>query len=235
MAERQTAERGRIYGEVNSPEDVRSINREIRKEMDEVTTREQLTELKKRSDYLCTLTDSPAWKKKFGDRLAEVQQVAQEENRKTTAHANAVARRHGWEADYEPWGTRVNAMAYPPTTARYAGGGKVKYLVYHSSQSLRNGRVQERTRVKRLYFPANAREIVLSEPTMVTKRSGRRVCGVVVRYRTHLSATTAHRGKTTYQLPERWVEREKVVDLPEDARDVHLTAHPPGGPLQAVA
>lgn len=125
-------------------------------------------------------------------------------------------------------------MPYRPTTARYAGG-KVTYLVYRSPQPLRNGRVQERTRVKRLYFPANAREIELGEPGTVTKRTGRPVYGVVVRYRAHLSAAKAHRGKTTYQLPERWVEREKVVELPEAARDIHLTDRPPEGPLQAVA
>ena len=48
-----------IYGEVNSIKDIRDINRTIREEMDRVKTREQLTELKKRSDYLCTLTFSP--------------------------------------------------------------------------------------------------------------------------------------------------------------------------------
>ena len=48
------AERGHIYGEVNSIKDIREINGTIRLEMDRVKTREQLTELKKRSDYLCT-------------------------------------------------------------------------------------------------------------------------------------------------------------------------------------
>jgi hypothetical protein len=95
-----------IYGEVDSPTDVRSINRQIRKEMDDVNTREQLTELKKRSDYLCTLAEAPAWKSKFGARIDEIQQVAQDEERKTTEHANEVARRQGWDADYDPWGTR---------------------------------------------------------------------------------------------------------------------------------
>jgi hypothetical protein len=54
------AERSHIYGEVNSIRDIRELNRTIRQEMDHVKTREQLTELKKRSDYLCTLTFSPA-------------------------------------------------------------------------------------------------------------------------------------------------------------------------------
>jgi hypothetical protein len=62
---RAQAEHGHIYGEVNSVHDIREINHTIRSEMDRVKSREQLTELKKRSDYLCTLTFSPAWKKKL--------------------------------------------------------------------------------------------------------------------------------------------------------------------------
>jgi hypothetical protein len=96
--------RGHIYGEVNSIKDIRDINRTIREEMDRVRTRDQLTELKKRSDYLCTLTFSPAWKRKFGEKVTRLREVAMEENRKTVQRANEVARRHGWPANYDPWG-----------------------------------------------------------------------------------------------------------------------------------
>src|SRR5207248_9152153 len=98
----RTADREHIYGEVNSPEDVRAINQKIRHEMDGITKREQLTELKKRSDYLCTLAEAPSWKDKFGSRIDEVQRVAREEDRKTTSHANDIARRHGSDADNDP-------------------------------------------------------------------------------------------------------------------------------------
>jgi hypothetical protein len=105
MSELQTHhQRGHIYGEINSIKDIREVNRTIRQEMDGVRTREQLTELKKRSDYLCTLTFSPAWQKKFGEKVTRLREVAMEENRKTVRHANAVARRHGWPAKYDPWG-----------------------------------------------------------------------------------------------------------------------------------
>src|SRR5690349_14756040 len=97
----RTEEHTHIYGEVDSLADVRSINRQIRKEMDGVKTREQLTELKKRSDYLCTLAEAPAWKSKFGTKIDEIRQVARDEERKTTEHANEIARRHGWDADYD--------------------------------------------------------------------------------------------------------------------------------------
>jgi len=104
MARPRTTEHEHIYGEVNSPEDVRTINQKIRHDMDGVTKREQLTELKKRSDYLCTLAEAPSWKEKFGGKIDDVQRVAREEDRKTTSHANDIARRHGWDADYDPWG-----------------------------------------------------------------------------------------------------------------------------------
>jgi hypothetical protein len=103
MPKTQTEHR-HLYREVNSIKDIREINRTIREEMDRVETREQLTELKKRSDYLCTLTFSPAWKTKFGERVIRLREVAKEENRKTVEHANEVARRHGWPANYDPWG-----------------------------------------------------------------------------------------------------------------------------------
>jgi len=56
-----------------------------------------------------------------------------------------------------------------------------------------------------------------------------------VRYRYQLVPAPAHRGRTTYQLPERWADREKVVPLPEGAKDLRLTDDPPKGPLMAIA
>jgi hypothetical protein len=57
-----------IYGEVSNLQDIREINRKIRQEMNAVRGRNQLTELKKRSDYFCTLTLAPSWQKRFGDK-----------------------------------------------------------------------------------------------------------------------------------------------------------------------
>jgi hypothetical protein len=74
--------------------------------MDAVTSRDQLTELKKRSDYLCTLAEAPSWQEKFGQQIHRVQQVAEEEETKTTHHANVVAKHHGWKTEYHPWGGR---------------------------------------------------------------------------------------------------------------------------------
>jgi hypothetical protein len=96
---------GHIYGEVNSLEDLREINRTIREQMDSAGERERLTELKKRSDYLCTLAEAGSWEEKFGDKIGRIREVAKEENQTTVNHANAVARKHGWDADYDAWGS----------------------------------------------------------------------------------------------------------------------------------
>jgi len=125
-------------------------------------------------------------------------------------------------------------MTYKPSQARYSGGGKVKYLVYRSPQPLRSGRKRERTRVKRMYFPANAREIVLEHPGTFRRRTGSTVYGVALHYRSRLPATRARRGGRTYRPPERWTQRTKIVDLPSGAVRVRLTSRPPEGPRMAV-
>ncbi|WP_456397549.1 hypothetical protein [Desulfurobacterium sp.] len=94
----------RLYGRVDSPEDIRRINCIIRDEMLEVESVEQLTDLKKRSDYLCTLTYSPFWLKKFGPMIEKLREVALEENRATVRLANYVSAYNGWGKTYDPWG-----------------------------------------------------------------------------------------------------------------------------------
>jgi len=94
--------------------------------------------------------------------------------------------------------------------------------------------VQDRTRVRRLYFPASATAITVQGPQTLTMRTGRQVYGVAVHYRHQLRGTTVHRDRTTYPLPPRWVERTKVVALPRGAKELTLTDQPPKGPLMAV-
>jgi len=53
--------------------------------------------------------------------------------------------------------------------------------------------------------------------------------------RLRLSGARARRNATTYTLPERWVDRTKVVKLPRNARGVRLADRAPEGPLLAVA
>ncbi|EDM24168.1 hypothetical protein [Caminibacter mediatlanticus] len=99
---------GRIYGRVESVEDIKRINCIIRDEMLNVENGAELTDLKKRSDYLCTLTYSPFWQKKFGDKIEELRKVAIEENRITVKTANYVAEYKGFDRRYEPWKKEIN-------------------------------------------------------------------------------------------------------------------------------
>ena len=123
---------------------------------------------------------------------------------------------------------------YKPSESRYSGGGKVKYLVYGAVQRLRGGHRQERTRAKRIYFPASARDITFELPGTFRRRTGRSAYGVAVHYRSRLAATRVHRGRTMYQLPERWVRRTKMVELPRGAANLRLTDRAPEGPRMAV-
>jgi hypothetical protein len=100
------AEKGNdIYGEVTSPTSIRKIDRMIRSDIRATKSREQLTELKRRSDYLCTLTRSPAWKTRFGKQVDALLKVGKEENERTVRLANQVAKKHDWDVEYEPWGS----------------------------------------------------------------------------------------------------------------------------------
>lgn len=93
-----------VYGDVSSLSDVREINRQIRREMQGVKSRSELTELKKRSDYLCTLTYAPSWHTKFGDKTGRLREVAKEEDARTTRLANELAeKRKLGDADYDAW------------------------------------------------------------------------------------------------------------------------------------
>ena len=116
-------------------------------------------------------------------------------------------------------------MRYRPSQARYTGGGQVNYLVYRSPQPLRTVHVQDRTRVRRLYFPASTTTITVEGPQTLTMRTGRQVYGVAVHYRHQLRGTIVLREQTTYPLPPRWAERTKVVVLPQGAKELALTDH----------
>lgn len=93
--------RKRIYGEVNSANDIRKINSKIRGQIRRARSKPRITELVKRSAYLCTLTYAPGWKKKFGRSIKTVRSVAKAEYRKTAKTANA---KIGEKVYDEVWG-----------------------------------------------------------------------------------------------------------------------------------
>jgi len=94
-----------IYGKVEGISDIRKINEKIRGNVRSAKSRPRLTELHKRSSYLCTLTHSPAWKKSFIGKISKVRQVAKTEYTKTAKAINAKAKRLGLKANYDTkWG-----------------------------------------------------------------------------------------------------------------------------------
>jgi hypothetical protein len=115
--------------------------------------------------------------------------------------------------------------AYKPSESRYDGGGQVMYLVYTSPQPLSKSKSSARTRVKRMYFPADAKNIKASKPAMLERRTGSQVYGVEVTYRYRQD----RKAGPVYS------DRTKVVSLPEGAKGIRLTKNPPEGPLMAVA
>jgi hypothetical protein len=126
-------------------------------------------------------------------------------------------------------------MAPKRSEERYNKGGKVVYLTYVSPQRLSKGKTQPRTRMQRLYFPGDVRNIRVGKPGEVAKRTGRKVHGVAIEYDYVLKGARARRGNTRYELPERQSKRTKIVDLPDNARNIRLTDNPPKGPTMAVA
>jgi hypothetical protein len=92
-----------ILTEVNGLADLRELNKQIRSEIRQARTREQLTELKRRSDELVSLTLSAQWREKFGRKTRRFLQVAKEENVRTTRIANSTARRRSLDVRYTPW------------------------------------------------------------------------------------------------------------------------------------
>ncbi|MCA9878210.1 MAG: hypothetical protein KC442_10530, partial [Thermomicrobiales bacterium] len=95
----------RVYGEVNNDADLRKIFAAIRGDVETAATREDLTRLYRRAEYLLALTYAPAWHKKFGSGAEALRRTAAAEFT-TTAHAiNQRAAMVGVAADYdETWG-----------------------------------------------------------------------------------------------------------------------------------
>jgi hypothetical protein len=106
-------------------------------------------------------------------------------------------------------------------------GGLIRYVTYESEQKNRNGGTSTRRRTKRFSLPAESKDVRIDGPRSVTKRTGRRVNGLQVRYKYRLAGGTRRRGKTMTRIPERWADRMKVLELPKSARNVKMTDRAP--------
>ena len=94
-----------IPGEVNKI-DFRRIFREIRKDVEEATSRRILTELYKQAGYMITLTHSTPINEKFGNPVNIERRIAESEFARTVRKINQQAKRIGTEPNYnESWET----------------------------------------------------------------------------------------------------------------------------------
>ena len=343
-----------IYSRVEDIKDISRINCIIRDEMLEVEDVSQLSELKKRSDYLCTLTFSPFWKKKFKDNIKELQEAAILENRVTVKEANIVSKYKNFNKEYSPWKKEIDVEkelekipqsvieeitqsaftlkldakilekireifcdsrkaivlcedekcvkelkrgvdivsllpyldsfaehfeeslqkeidelilkeknrtiklidiifqingweeyfednidednikehleklledeeksdTYIPTEVKYKGNAKVLWVVYYHPK-------RKRDYAKRVYFPAEFKDLKVEGPGEFTNKFGNKVWGIEFIYKSKVEKTVIKvRGKKI-KLPTRWVTRKKIVTLPKEARAIRVLPQKP--------
>jgi hypothetical protein len=93
-----------VFGVVQSEPDIVRANEQIRGEMATVSEQWDLTQFKRRSDYICKLAAQPVWRQRFGAAIADALLTrALDENRKTVDVANRIAREKTWNVAYSPW------------------------------------------------------------------------------------------------------------------------------------
>ena len=341
-----------LYSKVEKLKDISRINCTIRDEMLQVNSASELTDLKKRSDYLVTLTYSPFWKKRFKEKIEQFRELALEENRVTVKLANLIAQYKNFKKEYHPWKKELNieeelqkipqhiinelshkifeikktekileflreefcdirkalilckkqncieklkrandilallpflpsfniyfegtivkeiktiieketkrvitlaniisevnnwnnyyetksfdeiedtldsylkklleeekkADTYIPTEAKYKKGASVLWLVYWHKK-------RKREFAKRIYFPKEFRIISIEGPSNFINKAGNEVYGLKITYESKVKATTLKiRGKEI-KLKSRWIKREKVIPLPQEAINIRL-------------
>jgi hypothetical protein len=95
-----------IYGDVSSMTDIRTINRKIRGEMRQVRNQAELTELKKRSDYLLHADAVAVLARAL--RTQERTPARRRQGRGPThdAHRELDCHRRGLDVDYHAWGSQ---------------------------------------------------------------------------------------------------------------------------------
>jgi len=111
------------------------------------------------------------------------------------------------------------AIKYKPTTAKYKGRTKVLYIYYESRDRVRGGKVRWKPHVKRVYVSGTVVEI---RKGTFENKAGRRVHGLKIIYENPRESFTAHRGQKKYKVRRTTTTVTKVVELPEDARNVKI-------------
>lgn len=92
------------YSEIDDKADLRRIFREIREDVEKATTRENLTELYKRTGYMITMTHATPLEEKHDREMKRRREITEAEFVSTVRAINNRAKNIGTEADYnENW------------------------------------------------------------------------------------------------------------------------------------
>jgi hypothetical protein len=92
------------YSEIDDKADLRRIFREIREDVENATTRENLTELYKRTGYMITMTHATPLEEKHDREMKRRREITETEFATTVRAINNRAKNIGTEADYnENW------------------------------------------------------------------------------------------------------------------------------------
>lgn len=83
------------YSRVENKSDIININRFIKREISEASSRPKIVQLVRRSRYLITLTYSPAWKKALGSKINAIRRTATRQFTKTAMFANKKIKKYG--------------------------------------------------------------------------------------------------------------------------------------------
>ena len=123
--------------------------------------------------------------------------------------------------------------SYKPTEYKYKDGAQEMYVTYDLEQETRGDNTAMYPKVKRVYIAGDVEDWEFGK---VEKRSGRKVSGVAIEYEQtregyHRKGYTAERDGTTYKVKPTDVEASsqefrKVVEVPEDAQNVHFYKKP---------
>ena len=96
--------RDQRYSEIDDKADLRRIFREIREDVEKATTRENLTELYKRTGYMITMTHATPLEEKHDREMKRRREITEAEFVSTVRAINNRAKNIGTEADYnENW------------------------------------------------------------------------------------------------------------------------------------
>lgn len=214
-------------------EDIRKSYCKIRAAMVLAKSEIQLTSLKKQSDIIKAIVYTDDFKERFEKYYEQILELVKLEEQKTIDLANIIAEVNWYKINYDIWTEDMipddetledyihnllleeeKSTQYIPSEAKY-NNWIVYWLVYKHPK-------RNRKYAKRIYFSSNVKDINLEWPGIFENRFWNKVYGVKITYYTKVKPTTIHRWNIEIHLPERWVKKYKVIELPEGVKEVQL-------------